>query len=48
MRIPEAKGNYLQDPPLLEDNDVYIKGLKKGNNNILVSVRTRPVNKKEK
>lgn len=40
--------NYLQEPPLLnEDNNVYIKGLKKGNSNILVAVRTRPVNKKE-
>ena len=30
------------------ENKVYIKGLQKGNNNILVSVRTRPVNAKEK
>jgi kinesin family protein 18/19 len=40
--------NYFQEPPLLnEDNNVYIKSLKKGNNNILVAIRTRPVNKKE-
>jgi hypothetical protein len=39
---------YLQGPPLLEDNNVYIKESKNGNNNILVAVRMRPVNKKEK
>ena len=48
MRANEEKDNYLQDSPILEeDNNVYIKGLKNGNNNILVAVRARPVNKKE-
>lgn len=29
------------------DTDMYIADLKKGNSNILVSVRTRPLSKKE-
>lgn len=45
---------YDMGDDLLNDDDsgnidqVYIKGLQKGNSNILVSVRTRPVNSKEK
>lgn len=48
IRANDEKETYLQESPILDDdNNVYIKGLKHGNNNILVSVRARPVNKKE-
>ena len=50
MRANEEKETYLQDAQIMDeenDNNVYIKELKNGNSNILVSVRARPVNKKE-
>lgn len=50
LRANGEVDSYLQNPPIMDDdneNNVYIKGLKNGNSNILVSVRARPVNKKE-